>query len=934
MPTLRADENRYLVHADAAEGALIRRIPGGRWSAPNRVWQFPRQRGVVLALDRVFGREGWTPDEAIAPDIAEARRQMDGPQGAARVELENGQLAIECGFADRELVKLVPGYRWSPPEKRWYVAAAPLALEILEAHFGASLTVSVEARAFIELKAVDERHAGERAEHASAPAGPAAVPLEHGVLQFPPRDTPPDDDPMSGAAFARRRQDSMEAAREAMGGGAGIDEVIARLGRLEAQIDAIAGKLELLTPAAAPLPAWPPPLTATNPSGPGPDDLDWRLILRLSEDDPAAAVDQANRLLQTMEPGESRELEAVAGIANFRAKRLDPAFEHLSGALERGAELSSVDLTELARDAYRDVALAMLNADTNPEEPIDDMARLRQLILLELEKDGGFDDVALGSAAVQGMLERLMTDRALRTTWPRLSDLCRVMHLLSLGKAGARMAGTRALSVLKEEGLSAEVFALVAILNANLMFREESISDWIWRWPLEADESTSAGGATRLADAALDALPLVDRDLAAAAAISVLAALTSEPTSQLGMKERRKLLEFVPKHEGGRKYAEFLAVFRVAAEGERAPWKDYPGYIDTLARTPLSRSASHLTDLYMLKTGVDSAARPLADEAFLPALTTFGITDPVRQLLDLLPLLSEASTPDRLLNELAEMVEDATFTGAEMLDRAQRRQVYRAAFDAAKRLGHDKDSREAFNRLVRSLREDADQQPLRELCAECLSSIKALHVPALVVQLELLLDDRADASQAMDALAAAIRQQPGDRDESENQLLGLQYAYPAFGELVAESVKERGVEPESEPPPSFPGRSVVVFGGREYLRKRADPVLRAWQLKVEWLDPESARNGPKAKALAEGAADLLVVNTACIGHAASGRCIQAAGADGPHLLKQPSNGVGAMLVAIKQRLMELGESPVPAPKPSKVQGLKQKTYGARPAAKR
>ena len=46
---------------------------------------------------------------------------------------------------------------------------------------------------------------------------------------------------------------------------------------------------------------------------------------------------------------------------------------------------------------------------------------------------------------------------------------------------------------------------------------------------------------------------------------------------------------------------------------------------------------------------------------------------------------------------------------------------------------------------------------------------------------------------------------------------------------------------------------------------------RPWKLKVEWLDPHAAKNGGQALGLAAGATDLIVINTSCIGHAASGR---------------------------------------------------------------
>ncbi len=66
MVTLRADENRYLIDAGPAEQALLRRLPGGRWNTVARRWQFRRERGLILALDLVFGPGNWIAgDDAV-----------------------------------------------------------------------------------------------------------------------------------------------------------------------------------------------------------------------------------------------------------------------------------------------------------------------------------------------------------------------------------------------------------------------------------------------------------------------------------------------------------------------------------------------------------------------------------------------------------------------------------------------------------------------------------------------------------------------------------------------------------------------------------------------------------------------------------------------------------------------------------------------------
>src|SRR5690606_11443474 len=118
-----------LLFASPKERAALARIPGARFGP--RGWQLPRQAAVILALDRVLGREGWSAEADLALEIAEARSRAYPPaESPAHVRVEGGLLSVECTIADKELVKQVPGYRWSPAQKRWYVAAMPLALDV------------------------------------------------------------------------------------------------------------------------------------------------------------------------------------------------------------------------------------------------------------------------------------------------------------------------------------------------------------------------------------------------------------------------------------------------------------------------------------------------------------------------------------------------------------------------------------------------------------------------------------------------------------------------------------------------------------------------------------------------------------------------------------------------------------------------------------
>jgi len=910
--TLRPDENRYQVDAGPAEQALLRRVPGGRWNNITRRWQFPRQRGVILALDLVFGPNGWQADPLLEPEIAGDRRGFPPPEAAATLSREGTQLRVQCTFNDRELVKAVPGYRWSAPDRCWFLPAAPVAFDLLSAAFGDHLETSRDVIDYIELKRRDELDAVERARVATllepppatlAPVAPPAAPVAPDVtpadveaaLQIPPRGSP-----WELGTGNRELIDAEVLGRLATA----VERLVTVMERLDARLDA--------APALAP--AVPAPLAAPAPdeSTAGGAVPDWADLLRLSEESATEAASAASRLLQSQGEGASRELRAVAAICLARAGNADRAFGQLSAALGPSAEFASADLTGIARNELASLALAFLNEACLPAVPIDGAVALRGALLAELMNGNGFERAAISSPAAQGLLEQLMAGQPLRTIDAPLSDLVRVLHLVSLARARVPLLDARIASMLDDDTLRADAVGLAVILRTNLAMEAESIDEWVHSWPRE--ERFDSG--LRLNEVARRALPLMDRELAPRAALALLATIATLPPEEVSLRDRRELVNCIPRHDAMRRYAEFLAMFRLAAAGERAPWDEFPGYIEIVTGKELATTAEHIAEAYLAGSGPGSAARLLADRAVLACLRQpRGITDPEKHVLDLLPVLGDGSRPDNLLNELGQLLEDGEFRGADMFSREQRVTVYRAALDASIRQGHDRDARDAFHRLVRELQDAPGLGPLRELCADALI-FRPLRVPALALQAELLLEEGADATAVAERLEAAMRgRDEDDAGDARDQLLGLQYVYPAFNALMKERFAEKDEDPGLEQPPSFPGRRIVIAGGREYLRKRGDPVLQHWGLKVAWLDPGAAKHGAQAKDLAAGTADLVLVNTACIGHAASGRVIEAARAAGNEPLLQPGNGVGSMLLAIKRRL----ESAEPVQRaPSKV----------------
>jgi hypothetical protein len=226
-------------------------------------------------------------------------------------------------------------------------------------------------------------------------------------------------------------------------------------------------------------------------------------------------------------------------------------------------------------------------------------------------------------------------------------------------------------------------------------------------------------------------------------------------------------------------------------------------------------------------------------------------------------------------------------------------------FDAALReslaKGHDRDALQAFDRLYRELRRVGASDELRALCSRLTSSLKALRLPALIVRLESELDERLPFADTLELVLHASRASESDED-GQQEVAGLAEVYPELREALATLPAAAGA-PELAAEPDFAGRRIVVFGGHAWLQKHALPVLKRWHVDVEWLDPESAKHGKQALSLADGNASLVVINTRCIGHAASGRVEEAA--RGLGVVYQGSRGVGSMLSAIRSALARL-----------------------------
>lgn len=892
MPTLRADENRYLVQAEPGELALVRRIPGARWTG-QWGWQTPRGPGVILAFDHVFGAGGWQcVGEAAELDAEAARARHYGPaRHPASVRLESGQLVVRCDIADKDLVKLVPAYRWSPPAKAWYLPALPLALEILRLRFGEKLQVEREVEEFLELRAMDEQAAlgSGHEQHAPTPSR-AAAPTE------PQRAATADgaDTGQAGAILSVPGPVELPAA-----GGVAVpgDALLRAVESLAIQVERLTGAIGRLEERLAPVAPAPVAEAVEIDFAPA---AQWQEILTQANDDPLAALDQAQRLLQTNGEGQG-PLRAAAGIAAHRAGQLQVAYEHLARALSPASPLDDVDLGRRAAETYLAAVIHFLSDDLGPEETLTSVGDLRRLLLFELERDAGFDDARIGTPGARGTLERLVADPALRSVAPDLADFCRVAHLVAVVRGGGRMAAGQVADVLREESLHPDAHALLTILYANVFQGEPCLQGWVGQWPRELAEALPLDAA-RLARSSARVLPLVEPALSVPAALATLLALSHD--AELPPAVRRDLLGQIPRGHGYRGPGEFLAAFRLAATGRFERWRDFPGYVEVLAATPLSQSCQHLQELFMT-SGDDGLVGRVAEAAYLPALRSHGVEDPAAEVLDLLDLVATGPRPDQRLNELGRLLEDGGFEGADRFSQGQRRAVYEAALAASVRMGHDEDAREAFHRLARALEQEGAVAALRDLCLAHVSGFKPLRLPAILAYSQLLLESEGSRDEVLKLFDGALRESRGaEAGAFVDELLVIAEMFPAQGDAIRTLLAGYRKRAEPAAPPRFEGKRVLVVGGHQRLRSRALPVVEGWGVKIDWLEPEQAKQSDSVPQIIRAGCDLVVINTSYIGHAGSERAQDTAKSAGARCIAQPSNGYAAFLAALKGALSE------------------------------
>jgi len=885
---LRADEHRYLVSAEGEEEALLKTVPGCRFVAAAQAHQLPRQPGSVIALDRLFGRQGWECPSDLMQELSEIRGRQPVPaQHEAHVSLVGNELSVECAFGDKELVKLVPGYRWSAPQRRWFLPASPMALAMLREEFGPLLLVAEDAAAFLKLKGNDEDAAVERARAVGrrepAKADPVAAVVE-------PHRTEPELLETGRAAGDHLDSPTVESLVERLVVAVeSLERTIARLAeRLPENVE-----IEVAGPTVEEVPA----MFANEE--PAADSTTWRELLAAVDADPEEVLARLSSQLQLAGESDLPALRALHGIASALDGDYSGALTFLRKAEEHSAVPLEAELQARSRSAYRDSVLALISAACQPERPIESMDALEEMVLAELVHDTGFDDGALAGREALELLSFLMDDAHLRTFDPGLSDYCRLLHLLSVARGGRWMAAERVIEMLRHRDLTEDGFALGLVVLSNTVFEQPCMDEWLFRWP---PESSAVGfdDLKWIVSHGVPKLRSVSRSIAGDSAIALLGLISAAAVEVAQMDERRELVRLLPPGASARRYAEFLAAYQLAAAGHKRVAQDFPGYLQVLAESPLAQSAPHLLTVFVSDSGgAGSTTRRIAEEVFLESVEHRGVADPATEVLELLDMLADSPKADRLMNRLGLMVEEDGFPGASSFNHSQRLALFECALKLALKAGHDVDCVEAFDRLVREMEKHGEMESVRSLCLGIPQGFKPLQLPVGQALLTLQLQAGEDFEAAAEMV---LRQSDSDdpKDEGSHELKGLAIAFPRFREfLEARQVALAGVADVD-----LSGRRLVVVGGHEWLRKLAMPKFESWGVKATWLDPDSAKNGTQALDLAAGSTDLVIVNTACISHAASGRVKEQADKAGIRKAYHNSRGVGALLSIAREALAD------------------------------
>jgi hypothetical protein len=911
MARLTARENRYFLSTDDAEAIQARRIPAARPLPEGRGFVLPRKPGVILALDRVFGPDGWEPTGDAAQDAREARgRVYDPAREPADLSLEGAWFVIRCAIADKELVKKVPGYRWDPRRQRWFVPAVPVALDMLRDGFS-ELRVDAEAAATIELRRIDEQRALEQAQRAAALAPPARA-LEVGR----PGEESETPTPAEGQDVAPALPVTSRPPADAAPGPDLPEALLTRFDRL---LNALERLVERLEPTAAA-----PRLSASDADEPladeyaaaaasdvAPGEEDWRDFLDRFEATPDDGVVEAiDRARQAASPA---TWDAVAGILGTAAGQPEVARQHLRRALHQAA--LDPELQVSARSAYVAASVALVARTLGASESIRSVQDFRAALAREILSGEGIDAAALTGSEVRDVVATLIDDPLLRELSATLADAVRVLDLLVGVRNEAPGIVDRLERFLVREDTTGDAFGLTLVVAAAHVAGVRTATETIDAWPEDDMPAGLRISPARAKDRLQDIEDAAVRGAAARAAL-LLSAGDGGDDSLDG--DRRALLRMVQRIDAGHEHASFLAWFPVAAHGGAIPEDRREAYLAVLGKHPLRRTRDHIERMFAEGDASDrrSIVHYVAEGALIPALA-HGVEDPQSEVIDLLDVFETGETGPMALGTLARAVDRETFPGADRFGLEQRVEVFRRALKSAVAKRRKELALEGLARLTAILWECDRVEDIERVALGCLRERWApIRVPASIVLAEAMAVRGSNPDDMLGSLHDCLQ---GARDDERRAvLLEVADLVPEAAARIREELGSAIEERSDEHQPALAGCRVLVVGGHDRLRQAATPVLERWGAKVDWLNPDQTKQGERAVTLARGACTHVVVNTSYISHAASGRVIEAAAGMGKRVIYHDGRGVGSTLRILGEQLGERPAVGVAAdPKPTK-----------------
>ncbi|WP_322819388.1 hypothetical protein [Tepidiforma sp.] len=895
MIDVEVEENRLLARASTASDRVhLRYFPGARWVHARGQFSLPRQMATYLLLRDLFGEEGWRPPASLAAEVR-AALEMERPEPVGEAELTDlgDEFAVRSGFADRELVKLVPGYRWVAQEKRWRLPRVPETVRILERGFGERLRVVEEERVRRWLAEAEERIRAELARAQDVDAAPERVVA----------------DGLGGGERERAEGERRGMGRaDGAGGGVHAEEVglaglFERLERLTVALERLVAVLENGRPADGGVEGLraglPPAAEGGDGVGATETGMDWREEMERIRATPDVAVRQMlEGKLSSVEGGDAAAIRFLLGFWYLANEGWLDAVRSFRRGFALGVVLEE-DLEAEAKRGYQRAAERYLFGPMGGEA--EDLSTATKLLARQLSHEG----TPISTEALEELrtaADDLAADPELARRAPELHALARLVQFLATARRGARVDEQRLGEFIQDRNVPARIRALGMMLLANVLTQADDVSGWQMRWPRDV---SLAGDFSWVAEVALEVLSKGADELGIGpfVALAALAIVAGGPREWATLDQRKQLLRFVEAANPLRGYAEFLAAFRLAASGNgKGLEREFKGYFEFLKQVPLDDSWPHLSEALSIDSGV--ITNRIVDEVLPAALEARGLRE-VETLMEAAEFAVTTQRGDNTLNRIADGVEDGSILGAEALDGEQRLRLFRWALDAARKKTHDQDADRAFVRLVRELLRQGRDAEIPNLCEECQDAFPALKERAMLAALEWALESGEEFGKWLDRLPNAFRPQSPRLDD----LRALMAAFPELEEAGGEKLKRLvgWRPPDAGEARDLAGRTVLVVGGHPSLMTKAMPQLGELGLQPEWLDADSAKQGGRAVGRAQGSVDLVVVNVAYIGHAASERVVEAAKSAGNRYLARAFTGPRMLVSTVRQALSAADE---------------------------